>query len=118
MSRNRNYQNYYRPQSELEKPIEDTEAKETIEESPASTEDVAFETVVTPTKVIQKSAAMVKGAPKVNMRSAPSKDATVIATLPENTGVLIDEHYSNEYWYLIEFNGTLGYMMRRYLKRI
>lgn len=118
MSRNRNYQNYYRPQPELEKPIEDIEAKETIEESPASTEDIAFETQVTPTKVIQKSAAIVKGAPKVNMRSAPSKDATVIAALPENTGVLIEEHYSNEYWYLIEFNGTLGYMMRKYLKRI
>ncbi len=117
MSKNRNYQNYYRPQPELEKPIEDAEAKETIEESPAS-EEVVAETEITPTEVIQKSAARVKGAPKVNMRSAPSKDATVIAVIPENTGVLIDEHYSNEYWYLIEFNGTLGYMMRKYLKRI
>lgn len=117
MSRNRNYQNYYRPQSELEKPIEDTEAKETIEELPAPKEEAAFETQVTPTEVIQKSAAVVKGAPKVNMRSAPSKDATVIAALPENTGVLIASD-SNEYWYLIEFNGTLGYMMSKYLKRI
>lgn len=130
MSRNRNYQNYYRPQPELEKPVEDTEAKETIEEAPASEEvvaetevtpapkeEAAFETLVTPTKVIQKSAAIVKGAPKVNMRSAASKDATVIMVIPENAGVLIVDD-SNEYWYLIEFNGTLGYMMSKYLKRI
>lgn len=116
MSRNRNYQNYYRPQPELEKPIEDVEAKETIEE-PSPKEEAAFETQITPTEVIQKSAARVKGAPKVNMRSAPSKDATVITALPENTSVLIVSD-SNEYWYLIEFNGTLGYMMSKYLKRI
>lgn len=117
MSRNRNYQSYYKPQPELEKPIEDAETKETTEELPASTEDIAFETQVAPTEVIQKSAAIVKGAPKVNMRSAPSKDATVIMVIPENTEVLIVGD-SNEYWYLIEFNGTLGYMMSKYLKRI
>ena len=132
MSRNRNYQNYYRPQPELEKPIEDTEAKETIEESPvtedteaketieeslASKEETTFETEITPTEVIQKSAAIVKGAPKVNMRSKASKDALVIAIIPENTSVLILDD-TNEYWYLIEVNGGSGYMMSKYLKRI
>lgn len=117
MSKSRNYQSYYK-QPEIEQPIEDTATKETTEEPVTPMEDVAFETEVTPTEVVQKSTAIVKGAPKVNMRSAPSKDATVIAALPENTGVLIDEQYSNEHWYLIEFNGTLGYMMRKYLKRI
>lgn len=116
MSKNRNYQSYYR-QPESEPPMENHVTKEAIGESPAPEEDTAFETQVTPTEVIQKSAAIVKGAPKVNMRSAPSKDATVITVIPENTGVLIAGD-SNEYWYLIEFNGTLGYMMRKYLKRI
>lgn len=126
MSKNRNYQSYYN-HPEIKQP-ENAVIKVTTEESPKEevaaeteetkpTEDVAFETEVTPTEVIQKSAAIVKGAPKVNMRSAPSKDATVITVIPENTSVLIVGD-SNEYWYLIEFNGTLGYMMSKYLKRI
>jgi len=112
MSKNRNYQSYYK-QPETEQPIEDA----VTEELPEPKEEPTFETDVTPTEVIQKATAIVKGAPKVNMRSAPNKDATVIAVLPENTEVLIESD-SNEYWYQIEFNGASGYMMSKYLKRI
>lgn len=116
MSKNRNYQSYYR-QPESERPIENTTIKETTEETPVPEEDTAFETEITPTEVIQKNVAIVKGATKVNMRSAASKDASVITVIPENTSVLIIDD-TNEYWYLIEFNGSSGYMMSKYLKRI
>ena len=110
-NKNRNYQSYYK------QPIENTAIKEITEELPEPKEEYVDETEVTPTEVNQKSTAIVKGAPKVNMRSAPSKDATVIEVIPENAGVLIVGEL-NEYWYLIEFNDTLGYMMSKYLKRI
>lgn len=117
-NKNRNYQNYYKQletEATQEAPIEENIEEATI--TPTEDENLVAETEVTPTKIIQKTAAIVKGSPRVNMRAAANEDAKVLSVISENTAVkIIDD--SNEYWFRIEVNGKVGYMMSKFLKRI
>lgn len=117
MSKHTNYTKYY--DSTLA-----GEPKEEIKEEPAEVEEVpteepVVETQVTPTKIIQKTVAVVTGAARVNLRKGPSKDFHAIASIPEKTAVKILDK-SNKDWYKIEVNDItgIGYMMSKYLKEI
>ena len=113
MSKNKNYGSYYKnplveqPAEEVEEPVTETQASE----------PTVIETEVTPTEVVQKTAAIVKGAARVNMRAQASKDAHVLLVIPENTAVKILDD-SNKYWFRIEANGKVGFMMSKFLKRV
>lgn len=115
MSKNKNYGSYYKNPL-VENPVEDTHDIVDVTE-PEIKEEAVVETQVTPTEVIQKTAAVVKGAKRVNIRSAASKESSVIVSVPENTAVkIIDD--SNKCWLKIEFEDKVGYMMSQFLKRV
>lgn len=111
MSKHKNYSDFYNKKEPIqeEAPVEEVKIEEPVE--------VAAEIQVTPTGVIEKTAAIVKGAPKVNMRKAPNKESAVVAVLSENTAVKILDT-SNEYWYKIESGDNTGFMMSKFLKRV
>lgn len=116
MSKHKNYSDFYNKKEPIQEEIKVEEAAVEIPEEPVK-EPLVVETQVTPTKIIEKTAAIVKGAVKVNMRKAPSKEAAVVAVLPENTLVKILDT-SNEYWFKIESGDKTGYMMSKFLKRV
>lgn len=118
MSKNKNYGNYYKNLL-VEQPVEETEEAHDIVDvtEPEIKEETVVETQVTPTEVIQKTAAIVKGAKRVNIRSKASKESSVIVSVPENTTVKILDD-SNKYWFKIEFKDKVGYMMSQFLKRV
>lgn len=118
MSKNKNYGNYYR------NPLFEQSAEKTEEEHdtadisvPEVKEEPVVETQVKPAEIIQKTAAVVKGAKRVNIRSKASKESSVIISVPENTAVKILDD-SNKYWFKIEFKDKVGYMMSQFLKRV
>lgn len=115
MSKNKNYGNYYKNPL-AEQPAEEAHDIVDVTE-PEIMEEAVVETQVTPTEVIQKTAAIVKGAKRVNIRSKASKESSVIVSVPENTAVKILDD-SNKYWFKIEFKDKVGYMMSQYLKRV
>lgn len=115
MSKNKNYGSYYKNPL-IEQPVEESHDVVDAPE-PETKEEAVVETQVTPTEVIQKTAAIVKGAKSVNIRSKASKESSVIVSVPENTAVKILDD-SNKYWFKIEFKDKVGYMMSQYLKRV
>ena len=115
MSKNKNYGSYYKNPL-IEQPTEENTEETPVTEAPIP-EPAVVETEVTPKEVIQKTAAIVKGAARVNLRSAANKDAKPLAVIPENTTVMILDD-SNEYWFRIEANNKIGFMMSKFLKRV
>lgn len=119
MSKNKNYQNFYK--RDLPKEEQQTEEEEIKSEEPMPEpeQESVVETQVTPKAVIQKTIAVVTGAARVNLRKGPSKDFQVIASIPEKTAVKILDK-TNDDWYKIEVNDItgIGYMMSKYLKEI
>ena len=113
MSKHKNYSEFYNKKDETPVAEEPEIEVPTPEEPPKP----VFETEVTPTEIIQKPLAVVKGAAKVNLRSGPSKNHDVITEVPENQAVKI-LNTSNEYWFQIEVNDKTGYMMSKFLKRV
>ena len=51
----------------------------------------------------------------VNLRSHPSKNATIVKAIPINKKVQLVSKYSNE-WYEVQYEGLHGYMMAQFLK--
>lgn len=122
MSKHKNYSDFYNKKEPIQEEVKVEEAAVEIPDVESALEEpvkepLIVETQVTPTKVIEKTAAIVKGAAKVNMRTKPSKEAAVVAVLSENTAVKILDT-SNEYWFKIESGDKTGYMMSKFLKRV
>jgi uncharacterized protein YgiM (DUF1202 family) len=121
-NRNRDYQNFYgkrAPQIDAApvetKPIEVTEPQ--VEETPVPevpevpTEDTQpVESTVT--KVV------VKGAARVNVRAGHNKDSQVITVLPEGAEITFLDHTPDGWDRVMLKDGTEGYMMSKFLKRI
>lgn len=116
MSKHKNYSDFYNKKEPIQEEIKVEEAAVEIPEEPVK-EPLVVETQVTPTEVIEKTAAIVKGAAKVNMRTKPSKEAAVVTVLSENTAVKVLDT-SNEYWFKIESGDNTGFMMSKFLKRV
>lgn len=120
-NKNRNYGDYYKQHGSLaedtkEEPIVDA-TEEVAAPEPEETEQMVVETQVTPTKIVEKTAAVIKGAARVNLRKSAGTDAPIIKAFDENTTVLIVDD-SNYEWKKVEVEGQVGYMMARFLKRI
>lgn len=96
---------------------EEVNNESSVEETLAPEEPTVVETQVTPTKIIEKTAAVIKGAARVNLRKSAGTDAPIIKAFNENTTVLIIDD-SNYEWKKVEVEGQIGYMMARFLKRI
>lgn len=109
MSKHKNYSEFYNKKDEVP-------AEEPVTEAPVK-EEVVFETEVTPTEIIQKPVAIVKGAKKVNLRQKPNTECEVLKVVTEDTAVKILDT-SNYSWWKIEVDDQVGYMMSQYLKRI
>ena len=58
----------------------------------------------------------VTGAPRVNLRSKPNKDATVIAVFDSGTILTLMEELPG--WYKVTDEKGVGYMMSQYLKKV
>ena len=55
------------------------------------------------------------GTVSLNMRSGPGCDYSLMQSLPQNANlVIIDREFG--FWYRVNYNGTEGYVARRYLK--
>lgn len=52
----------------------------------------------------------------VNMRKQPSTSAPILQQIPLSTEVELIEK-SSDLWYKVEYSGTQGYMMAKYLKQ-
>ena len=52
----------------------------------------------------------------VNMRKQPSTSAPILQQVPLSTEVELIEK-SSDLWYKVEYSGTQGYMMAKYLKQ-
>lgn len=121
-NKNRNYGDYYKhgPLAEdtKEEPVlESAQVEEAVTETEEPVEHMVVETQVTPTKIIEKTAAIIKGAARVNLRKSAGIDAPIIKAFNENTAVLIIDD-SNYEWKKVEVEGQVGYMMAKFLKRI
>lgn len=118
-NRNRDYQNYYGKRTPVEtKPIEVTEPH--VEETPISEvpEVPAEEAVKEQVKETIKFTGRVNGAARVNVRAGHNKDAQVITVLPEGAEVAILFHIPDGWDKIMLKDGTEGYMMSKFLKRI
>lgn len=113
-NKNRNYGDYYKQHGSLAEDTKDEPIVDVTEEVAAPEPE---ETQVTPTKIIEKTAAVIKGAARVNLRASAGADAPIIKAFNENTTVLIVDD-SNYEWKKVEVEGRVGYMMARFLKRI
>lgn len=114
-NKNRNYGDYYKQHGSLAEDTKEEPIVDVTEEEPA--EQTVVETQVTPTKIVEKTAAVIKGAARVNLRASAGADAPIIKAFNENTTVLIIDD-SNYEWKKVEVEGQIGYMMARFLKRI
>ena len=56
-------------------------------------------------------------ATELNLREAGSKDSRVIATIPDDAVVVINEKTSKE-WYKVTYDGTSGYVSSEYLTQV
>lgn len=115
--RNKGYNNYYKkPEAPVnEKKIEEVQnTEETVE---VVQEETPVETPETETVEAEpiKQYAVVTGARRVNMRSQPTKESTVLAVLNEGTRVEILSS-ENPDWINIAFGNVNGYMMAQFLR--
>lgn len=121
-NKNRNYGDYYKQHGSLaeekkEEPVVDVTEEIAAPEPEETEEATAVETQVTPHEIIEKTAAVIKGATRVNLRKSAGADAPIIKAFDENTTVLIVDD-SNYEWKKVEVEGQVGYIMARFLKRI
>lgn len=103
--------------------VEETEVTlPKVEETEAAAEQVVEE--VTP--VVKEIEAVVEAAPvatgkvvgctKLNVRRAPSQNATIVCEIPRNIEVTIDEAKSTDEWYHVFVKaGVKGYCMKKYI---
>lgn len=116
MSKNKSYDNFYKNPLVVQ-PAEE-KVNNVLENHVEENKDpFVIETEVRPDKIVEYTAAIVKGAAKVNLRSSDSIDASVVAIVPENTAVKILDDAS-KYWFKVEVKDKVGYMMSRFLKRV
>lgn len=116
MGKNRNeYRGYFGGQSEripspetIEPQVEETPVPE-VSEVPEEANQPAELTV---TKVV------VTGAARVNVRAGHNKDAQVITVLPEGAEITFLDHTPDGWDKVMLKDGTEGYMMSKFLKRI
>lgn len=113
--RNKSYNNYYKkPEVPVnEKKVE--EVQNTEETAEVVQEEAQVETPETVEAEPIKQYAVVTGARKVNMRSQPTKESTVLAVLNEGTRVEILSS-ENPDWINIAFGNANGYMMAQFLR--
>lgn len=110
----------------MAKPVEETTAKELVEEveTPAVSEETVdtvtenFDTEVAPEEEIGSVSvlkAKVSNCKKVRLRKAPStEEDNVLSELKAGTEVVILDS-SNPGWTRVDYNGTLGWIMADYL---
>lgn len=125
-NRNRDYQNYY-GKREPKEAIESTEpqAEETTvtkmpEEVPEEANQPVEEEnhVEAPTAEILPAKLVVTGAARVNVRVGHSKNAQVITVLPEGAEITFLDITPDGWDKVMLKDGTEGYMMSKFLKRI
>ncbi len=51
----------------------------------------------------------------LNLRDQPDMAGSTVATMPVNTRALVVGGPFNDYWYWLDYDGTLGYALSRYL---
>lgn len=116
MSKNKQYNNFYKSHAKEESPNEEAKEVQAVEgtaevlQEETQTEEEKVEAVQEPIRQF----AIVSGAKRVNMRKAPNKDAAVLKVLDENTEVELLE--VDRTWAQIGYQGDIGYMMTMYLK--
>ena len=119
MSRQKNYQNYYRRPKEEEHVNESykSQAEETKQEPQKESTEQPKEEIK---EVSQPKKAKVTGAKLVNMRAIASKDGKIIDKLPEGTIVEVGESklFVDTAWAHIKYNDKTGFMMSQFLKEI
>lgn len=142
MSKNKNYQNFYKKNKGEKSNVSTKEVQTTEEVSEALQEETKTEeqkvelsisspdkeivTKVGPSSIEQKPAedywpkAKVYGAALVNMRENPSTDGKVIEKLKEGTIVIVGESklLANTQWRHIKYGEKTGFMMAQFLKEI
>lgn len=142
MSKNKNYQNFYKKNKGEKSNVSTKEVQTTEEVSEALQEEAKTEekkvevaikgpedeivTKVGPHGIEQKPAkdywpkAKVYGAALVNMRENPSTDGKVIEKLKEGTVVIVGESklLANTQWRHIKYGEKTGFMMAQFLKEI
>lgn len=142
MSKNKNYQNFYKKNKGEKSNVSTKEVQTTEEVSEAPKEEAKTEeqkvevaikgpedeivTKVGPSSIEQKPAkdywpkAKVYGAALVNMRENPSTDGKVIEKLKEGTVVIVGESklLANTQWRHIKYGEKTGFMMAQFLKEI
>lgn len=99
----------------------DTEPREEVEpetapeaETPAEEVEEA-EDVGTPEETVQYSFRFTGKRNKLNIRSAPSMDAEIVAKVPVGGGGSVLE-LTDEDWARIEYDGTVGYCSRSWIE--
>lgn len=121
MSKNKQYNNFYKSHAKEDKKNEEIKevqaAEETVEvpqeETPSEEEKV--EDISSDDRGPIRQFAIITGAKRVNMRKAPNKDADILRVLDENTEVeLLGIH--DRTWFEIGYQGETGYMMGMYLR--
>ena len=112
-----NYGSYFKANPLAEDANNEMSVAEEIVPTPEETEQMVVETQVTPHEIIEKTAAVIKGATRVNLRKSAGTDSPIIKAFNENTAVLIIDD-SNYEWKKVEVEGQVGYMMARFLKRV
>lgn len=114
MGKNRNeYRGYFGGQSERIPSPETIEPQ--VEETPAP--EVSAEDV-TPVPEVPIAKVVVTGAARVNVRAGHNKDAQVITVLPEGAEITFLDHIPDGWDKVMLKDGTEGYMMSKFLKRI
>lgn len=115
-NRNRDYQNYYgkkEPKEAIEPQVEETPVPE-VTEAPAEEE----RHVEAPTTEPAPEKAVVTGAARVNVRAGRNKNAQVITVLPEKAEITVLFSIPDGWDKVMLKDGTEGYMMSKFLKRI
>lgn len=116
MSKNKQYNNFYKSHTKEELPNEEVKEVQTVEETVEvpQEETPAEEKKVEAVQEPIRQFAIVSGAKRVNMRKSPSKDAAILKVLDENTEVELLK--VDRTWAQIGHQGDIGYMMTMYLK--
>ena len=113
MGKHKNYGSFYNPQKKEENKVEvsyDNKTEEIATEAEEVTEPVEEE------KEVQITLVVVDGAPRVNLREKPYKDAKVLKVVDNGSKfTLLEEHPG---WYKISDDTITGYMMSQYLKKV
>lgn len=119
-NRNRDYQNYYGKREPVEtKPNEAIETTEPqVEETPVPEVPEVPAEDVTPVPETPIAKVVVTGAARVNVRAGHNKNAQVITVLPEGAEITFLDHTPDGWDKVMLKDGTEGYMMSKFLKRI